>query len=163
MVIWKLWGRKRSWRNLRYYPSICAKDLGKTSKNQSRQPVSGPKFEPYTSEIRSRNANHSPPTFGTYSVCFITCLTTLFKNVDIFLSEKIIANDEWERIWKEAIVEYFKVLTKHSPSGIEKNHEKHKSHQTSNQRSPKFEISTKHPLAVATQTLKPMSSNVSGP
>jgi hypothetical protein len=33
MVNWKRCGRKRSWPNLRYYPSICLEGLRETTKN----------------------------------------------------------------------------------------------------------------------------------
>jgi hypothetical protein len=39
---WKGCGKKRSWPNLRYYPSICLEGLRKTTKNLSqdtRSPV----------------------------------------------------------------------------------------------------------------------------
>jgi hypothetical protein len=32
-------------------------------------------------------------------------------------------NDELENMWKEAVVAYSKVLFKHLPGGIDKNHE----------------------------------------
>jgi hypothetical protein len=32
-------------------------------------------------------------------------------------------NDELERIWKIALVVYFKVISRHSPGGTEDNHE----------------------------------------
>jgi hypothetical protein len=33
-------------------------------------------------------------------------------------------SDELERIWKEVVVAYFKVLSWHLPGGTEKNHKK---------------------------------------
>jgi hypothetical protein len=33
-------------------------------------------------------------------------------------------NDELERMWKEAVVAYFKVLLQHSIGGTEENHDK---------------------------------------
>jgi hypothetical protein len=33
---WKGCGSKRSWHNLRYYPGICLKGLGKTTKHLSQ-------------------------------------------------------------------------------------------------------------------------------
>jgi hypothetical protein len=33
-------------------------------------------------------------------------------------------NDELERMWKEAVVALFKVLSRHLPGGSEENHEK---------------------------------------
>jgi hypothetical protein len=32
-------------------------------------------------------------------------------------------NDQLERMWKKAVVAYFKVLSRHSPGGTEENHE----------------------------------------
>jgi hypothetical protein len=33
----------------------------------------------------------------------------------------VIGDDELERMWKEAVVAYFKVLSRHSPGGTEEN------------------------------------------
>jgi hypothetical protein len=46
-----------------YYPGICLEGLKKTTK-YSRYPVFGPGFNPRTSLIRSRDANHSAATFS---------------------------------------------------------------------------------------------------
>jgi hypothetical protein len=47
-----------------YYPGICLEGLKKTTKYYPRYPVFGPGFNPRTSLIRSRDANHSAATFN---------------------------------------------------------------------------------------------------
>jgi hypothetical protein len=47
----------------KYYPDICL-DCGKPLKPKSGQPVSGPRFKPRTSGIRSRSVNHLTTAFG---------------------------------------------------------------------------------------------------
>jgi hypothetical protein len=36
-------------------------------------------------------------------------------------------NDEFERMWKEAVTDYFKVLSRHSSGGTEENQENSRS------------------------------------
>jgi hypothetical protein len=43
---------------------------------------------------------------------------------NIKLNGKIIMNNEWVRVWKEAVVAYLKVLFLYLHEGTEKNHEK---------------------------------------
>jgi hypothetical protein len=65
MINGKEFGRKRSLPNSRHYTGIHL-GLKKTTKNlnhHSRSP--GPRFEPGTSQIRSRSVNHSTTTLGT--------------------------------------------------------------------------------------------------
>jgi hypothetical protein len=57
------YGKKKSWRNLKYYLGIWLKELRKTAENLS-QPFSGSRYEPGTFQIRKRSANHSAMTFG---------------------------------------------------------------------------------------------------
>jgi hypothetical protein len=40
-------------------------------------------------------------------------------------NDRVITNNEQERIWKEAVVTYCKVLSRHLPGGTEENHESH--------------------------------------
>jgi hypothetical protein len=62
---WKGFGKKRSWLHFKvlswYLP-------GRTDENheklQSGWPVSGLRFKPGTSQIRSRSVHHSTTTFG---------------------------------------------------------------------------------------------------
>jgi hypothetical protein len=62
---WKGYGRKRSWRNLRYYLGICLEGLKKNTKHMPGEPISGPiVFEPGTSRIRTRSVNRSAATFS---------------------------------------------------------------------------------------------------
>jgi hypothetical protein len=49
-------------------------------------------------------------------------------------------NDELEKIWKEAVMAYFKVLSWHSPGGTEENHDKPQSEQPDS--GPRFEPGT---------------------
>jgi hypothetical protein len=66
MMNWKGFGRKRWWLNLkvlfRYVPGGAKKNH---EKPQSGYPVSGPRFEPVNSQIRSRSVNNSTTTFGS--------------------------------------------------------------------------------------------------
>jgi hypothetical protein len=61
-------GRKRSWPNFkvvsRHFPGGAE---GNHEKSQSLWPVSGPRFEPGTSRIRSRSVNHLTMTLGVFS------------------------------------------------------------------------------------------------
>jgi hypothetical protein len=38
--------------------------------------------------------------------------------------EGVTVNDEWERMWKETVVDYFKVMFHYQPGGTEQNHSK---------------------------------------
>jgi hypothetical protein len=61
-------GRKCSWPNLKYYAGIRLEGLRKTTKNLNQDSLSPrPRFEPGSSRIRSRSANHSTTTFGALS------------------------------------------------------------------------------------------------
>jgi hypothetical protein len=73
-------GRKQPWCNLRYHLGTCLKELNETTKI-SRYSVSVERFEPGTSQIRSRSANHSAASFS-----------------------------ELERMWKEAVEVGFEEL-----------------------------------------------------
>jgi hypothetical protein len=65
LMNWKRYERKRSWPNLRYCPGIYVVELRKIIKNLKPQwSVSGSRFEPGTSRIQSRIANHSDVMFG---------------------------------------------------------------------------------------------------
>jgi hypothetical protein len=64
MMNWKGCERKRSWSNSSFHLGICQQDWENPRKPQSGQPVFGLRFEPWTSRIRIRNANHSTATFG---------------------------------------------------------------------------------------------------
>jgi hypothetical protein len=55
----KMW--KVSWPILRHYTSICLQGLKKSS---ARTTVSGQRFEPGTSLVRSRSATHLIAKFG---------------------------------------------------------------------------------------------------
>jgi hypothetical protein len=57
-VNWKRWGRKLSWPNTRFYPTIFLEELIETTENLPGYPVSRPKFEPVTSWTQSRNVKH---------------------------------------------------------------------------------------------------------
>jgi hypothetical protein len=59
-------------------------------------------------------------------------LCSLFNNTIsisgyIVLDESMPVSDELERMWKEAVMAYFKVLSRHFPGGTEENHEKPRS------------------------------------
>jgi hypothetical protein len=62
---WKGCGRKRSLPYLRDYLVICLEGPRETTRNLSGLSVCGPRFEPGTSRIRSRNVNHSTTKFGS--------------------------------------------------------------------------------------------------
>jgi hypothetical protein len=64
MMNWKGFGRRRSWPNLRYFPGICLKNEKNHEKHKWGLPVSGPRFQPGTSRIRSRSVNQSNTTLG---------------------------------------------------------------------------------------------------
>jgi hypothetical protein len=68
MMNWNGCGRRRSWPNLRYYPSICLEGPKKTTRNLSGEPVSGPRFQPGTSRIQIRSFNHSTKKSGVSEV-----------------------------------------------------------------------------------------------
>jgi hypothetical protein len=62
MMNGKVFDRKQSWPTLRYYADICLEGTRKTTKNltqHSRWP--GPRFEPGTSQIRSRSVKDQFP------------------------------------------------------------------------------------------------------
>jgi hypothetical protein len=56
--------KEAGWHNLRYSPGMFLEGMRKTTKNLS-QLVSGPIFEPGTSQIRSRSDKHSSTMFGS--------------------------------------------------------------------------------------------------
>jgi hypothetical protein len=61
----KGFGMKRSWPDLRYYADIQVERLRRATKILSQdKPISGPRFELGTSEIRSRSVRYSTTTFG---------------------------------------------------------------------------------------------------
>jgi hypothetical protein len=62
---WKGCGRKQLWSNFRYYPGTCLEELRRTTKKSSQaRGLSGQRFKPGSSRIRSRTVNHSAVTFG---------------------------------------------------------------------------------------------------
>jgi hypothetical protein len=71
---------------LRYYPSIRLEGQRKITKKLSRS--SGPKFEPRTSQIRSRSVNNLTTTFGRKRFCNMllqTCVTCFPKYVQCLI------------------------------------------------------------------------------
>lgn len=46
------------------YFKVLSEDLNRDKIAQSRKPMSGPGFEPETSEYEARDVNHSIATFG---------------------------------------------------------------------------------------------------
>jgi hypothetical protein len=70
MVSRKGFGSKLSWPYLRYYPGIRLEELRKTTKILNHDSLSpGPRFEPETSRMRSRNVvNHPTMTFVRVAV-----------------------------------------------------------------------------------------------
>jgi hypothetical protein len=55
----------------RYYLSISLEQLSKATKD-SGYPVSGPRFKPDTSQIRSPNVPHSAAKFGRCHSCIVS-------------------------------------------------------------------------------------------
>jgi hypothetical protein len=88
MMNWKGFGRKQLWSNFKV---LSWHSPGGTEKNhekpQSGEPVSGPRFEPRTSKIRSRSVNHSTTTLGSNSKSFnkIRHISVLYKHYLGFL------------------------------------------------------------------------------
>jgi hypothetical protein len=87
---WKVCGRSGRGLILRHCPGIFLKRLRKTTKNLNHDSRSqGPKFEPHTSRLRRRSANHSTTTFDRTpvdcrSLAFplkLTCLSAV-PNLD---------------------------------------------------------------------------------
>jgi hypothetical protein len=61
---------------------------------------------------------------------FLAYLTTIFNCLDHIVSNvNIVAKEDLEMVWKEAVVAYFKVLFQLSVRSNEKNNEKPQSHQ----------------------------------
>jgi hypothetical protein len=72
MINFEVFGRP----NLRYYNGIYLKALQRNhEENQSGQSVSGPRFEPGNSRIRSRNVNHSTVTFGVKIITLLSLVS----------------------------------------------------------------------------------------
>jgi hypothetical protein len=62
----KRFGRKRSWRNLRYYDGIRLEGQRKTTKTPNQHSrLPGSRFEPGTSRIRNSSFNHSTTADST--------------------------------------------------------------------------------------------------
>jgi hypothetical protein len=59
MINWKGIEWRQPWSNLRYSSSIGLEGLRKITKTQSGQPVSRPRFEPRSSQIRNSSVNHT--------------------------------------------------------------------------------------------------------
>jgi hypothetical protein len=75
VVSWKGYERKRSWRNISYYPSICLAGLRMTMKNLRQDTVSGRRFILGISRIRSSSLNHLAATLINIFVPLIGCIT----------------------------------------------------------------------------------------
>jgi hypothetical protein len=67
---WIEYGRKRSWPNLKYYPSICLEEL--------RRDIFVRRFDPRTFEIQSRIATHSTATFLIPHTLIINLVTAIY-------------------------------------------------------------------------------------
>jgi hypothetical protein len=55
---------------------------------------------------------------------YVVYLTTLYSNSNCIASNERVISEELERMWKDAIVTIFKVLSRYLPEGTEERHEK---------------------------------------
>jgi hypothetical protein len=80
-------GRKQSWPDLRYYPE-CYGETEENHENLSEYLVSGHRFEPGTSRIRS-SAIHSAMKFGESFFAITKCEENYFLNMQCDTCSKI--------------------------------------------------------------------------
>jgi hypothetical protein len=67
IMTWKGFGRKMSWRNFKVLSQNSSGGTEKKRGNPNQDSrSSGPIFEPESSRIRNRSANHSTTTFGFF-------------------------------------------------------------------------------------------------
>jgi hypothetical protein len=81
---------------LRYYPGICLDGLRNTTNIKSALPVSGPRFEPGTSKIRSSAVNHSTTTFGGGDVMTFWRRRAIHCNTITHLSLKVLTTCQFK-------------------------------------------------------------------